>query len=145
MDKKKWPFGFFVYSNVDGEAEAEADAVEVVEEAAPAEAVEVVWAQTPAAVIAEEETEVVEDDLAEDEFVEDAIDELFDAEEADDEFDEETGLPDLEEELEIALEAAHQEEVKKQRLITGISAGVALLGAIGLATGFALHNHFKKK
>ncbi|MBR3785123.1 MAG: hypothetical protein IKJ77_01780 [Firmicutes bacterium] len=146
MDKK-WPFGFFVYNNV-GDKEEPAG----VEEVAKVELVKVVWAETPAAVIAEEEIEeaaeeavpqLEEEYLPEDEpQPEDA--ELPDTDDEDD-FDEDEDLPDLEEELEIALEEAHQKEVKKQRLITGISAGVALLGAVGLATGLAIHNHFKKK
>ena len=108
----------------------------------------VVWAETPAAVIAEAEENLPKAEEvtlgAVDEFMTDNFD--FDLNlDFDEAEDEDEDLPDLEEELEIALEASHQKEVKKQRLITGISAGVALLGAIGLATGFAIHSHFKKK
>lgn len=59
--------------------------------------------------------------------------------------EEDADFPALEEELEIALEAAHKKQQKKNRLITGISAGVALLGVAGLATGLAIHSYFKKK
>ena len=163
MDKK-WPFGFFVYSNV-GEKEAvesaPAEAVEeaveevveeaveeVVAEAVEDEPVKVVWAEPPAAIVVDEDETPEEEILAESEVSEDAepaedadLDFDFDV----DEFDEDADLPDLEEELEIALEEAHEKGLKKQRLVTGISAGVALLGAVGLATGLAIHNHFKKK
>ena len=165
MDKK-WPFGFFVYSSV-GDKE---DAVQP-EETVADEVAEEVVAEAPVeteAVDAEDDDledavleedmpdEVVECDLmpafeeaaeaievevetdAEVEAEEDAEEDVFDE-------DEDADLPDLEEELEIALEKNHQQEVKKQRLITGISAGVALLGAVGLATGLAIHAHFKKK
>lgn len=142
---KKWPFGFFVYSNV-GDKEAVGEA-EVVTEEKPVELVKVVWSEPPAAVVAVEEkvAETVEEILVEETPAEEAVvvetvtgSEDFDVEEDDD-------FPELEQELEIALEAAHQRGVKKQRIVTGISAGVALVGAIGLATGLAIHNHFKKK
>lgn len=132
---KKWPFGFFVYSNV-GDKEAVGE-TEVVTEEKPVELVKVVWSETPASVVVEEEPLPVEETVLE-EIKEDVEDEACEDEEDED-------LPDFEEELEIALEAAHQRGVKKQRIVTGISAGVALVGAIGLATGLAIHNHFKKK
>ena len=132
---KKWPFGFFVYSNV-GDKEAVGE-TEVVTEEKPVELVKVVWSETPSSVVVEEEPLPVEETVLE-EIKEDVEDEACEDEEDED-------LPDFEEELEIALEAAHQRGVKKQRIVTGISAGVALVGAIGLATGLAIHNHFKKK
>ena len=154
--EKKWPFGFFVYNNTNEKkdaVQAESESVEAAAEPTPVEAVKVVWAETPATVVVEEEetSAPVEEVLPEDESKLEDIEEtpgnddmnspaVFEEDE-----DEDAGLPDLEEELEIALEEAHQKEVKKHRLITGISAGVAFLGAVGLATGFAIHNHFKKK
>ncbi|MBR3756086.1 MAG: hypothetical protein IKK48_03155 [Firmicutes bacterium] len=122
MDKK-WPFGFFVYSSLDGKEEGKKEAEVVMEP--EAEPVKVVWAETPAAIVVETET----------------AEEVF----ADDFDEEEETLPDLEEELEIALETAHQEEVKKQRLIKGITAGVAILGAVGLAAGLSIRTYLKKK
>ena len=135
MDKK-WPFGFFVYSSI-GEKDEAAQAEPEKTEEAVTEPVKVVWAETPASVVLEEEPLPAEETVSEEVKVE-AEDEDFEDEEDED-------LPDFEEELEIALEAAHQRGVKKQRIVTGISAGVALLGAVGLATGLAIHNHFKKK
>lgn len=135
MDKK-WPFGFFVYSSIGEKDEASQAEPEKTEEVV-AEPVKVVWAETPASVVVEEEPLPVKETVLE-EIKEDVEDEA--CEDAEDE-----DLPDFEEELEIALEAAHQRGVKKQRIVTGISAGVALLGAVGLATGLAIHNHFKKK
>lgn len=171
MDKK-WPFGFFVYSSVGDKEDAvqpEETVAEEIVEAAAEEAVVEAPVETEAvdaedddlgdAVLEEDmPDEVVECDLmpafeeaaeavevevetetdAEAEAEEDAEEDVFDE-------DEDADLPDLEEELEIALEKNHQQEVKKQHLITGISAGVALLGAVGLATGLAIHAHFKKK
>ena len=136
MDKK-WPFGFFVYNSV-GDKEEPAE-VEVEVEAA--EPVKVVWAETPATVIAEEEPQPEDEGLPEEAIQpEDAEVPDVDA----DDFDEDEDLPELEEELEIALEAAHQQEVKKHRLIKGITADVAILGAVGLATGLSIHAYFKK-
>lgn len=132
---KKWPFGFFVYSNV-GDKEAVTE-TEVATETESVELVKVVWSEPPASVVVEEEPLPVEETVLE-EIKEDVEDEACEDEEDED-------LPEFEEELEIALEAAHQRGVKKQRIVTGISAGVALVGAIGLATGLAIHNHFKKK
>lgn len=147
MDKK-WPFGFFVYSNVNNKEETAQAAPETVEEPAVEEVVKVVWAETPASVMAEdaylpddepqpEDAEPFDDD--DDDFVNDNNVEEYDEDEDDED------LPELEEGLEIALEEAHRKGLKKQRLVTGISAGVALLGAVGLATGLTIHNHFKKK
>lgn len=131
MDKK-WPFGFFVYSNVNDKEETAQAAPETVEEPAVEEVVKVVWAEPPASVIVTDTVLPEEEPQQED------------AESFDDDDDDED-LPELEEGLEIALEEAHRKGLKKQRLVTGISAGVALLGAVGLATGLAIHNHFKKK
>lgn len=155
---KKWPFGFFVYSDVDKEnaAQTEPETAKTVE---PAELVKVVWSEPPAAVIAEEEVieeeVVLEDETAneepvvteEAETVEAVQEEPAFTEEDFDDFagEENTDYADMEEELEVALEEAHQKGLKKQRLFTGISAGVAILGAVGLATGLAIRAHFKKK
>lgn len=135
MDKK-WPFGFFVYSSI-GEKDETSQAEPEKTEAVVVEPVKVVWAETPASVVVEEEQLPVEETVLKEVKKE--------VEEDDFEDEEDEDLPAFEEELEIALEAAHQRGVKKQRIVTGISAGVALLGAVGLATGLAIHNHFKKK
>jgi hypothetical protein len=58
---------------------------------------------------------------------------------------EEENLPDLEEELEIALEKAHAEQKKKDRERTIVIAGLTLLGTIGLATGFGIRSYIKKR
>lgn len=214
MDKK-WPFGFFVYSNIGDEegtepvtdaavaeeapveeAETVEDVVEAAEseavEEAPFEAAETIEeaieevveepAQTEESISSadEEDDEEEEDDnedqedfLEEDEILDSKIvlpvedlptfdfsdvdlaleeDDFASEEESDENEDndafmdeEDADFPALEEELEIALEAAHKKQQKKNRLITGISAGVALLGVAGLATGLAIHSYFKKK
>lgn len=59
--------------------------------------------------------------------------------------DDEEDLPDLEEELEIALAKAHEEEVAKNRERTKVIAGLAILGAAGLATGFGIRSYIKKR
>ena len=118
--KRKWPFGFFVYGN----PEETEDAVQAEPETAE--------------TAAENMTETVEEaaaEVAEEEKEADTFDDIEDEED----------LSDLEEGLEIALEAAHQEEVKKQRLITGITVGIAALSVIGLATGFGIRAYLKKK
>ena len=217
MDKK-WPFGFFVYSNIGDEegtepvtdvavaeeapveeAETVEDVVEAAEseavEEAPVEAAETIEeaieevveepAQTEESISSadEEDDEEEEDDnedqedfLEEDEILDSKVvfpvedlptfdfsdvdlaleEDDFASEEESDERDEnedndafkdeeDADFPALEEELEIALGAAQKKQQKKNRLITGISAGVALLGVAGLATGLAIHSHFKKK
>ncbi len=85
--------------------------------------------------------------LEEDDFASEEESDERDENEDNDAFmdEEDADFPALEEELEIALEAAQKKQQKKNRLITGISAGVALLGVAGLATGLAIHSHFKKK
>lgn len=212
MDKK-WPFGFFVYSNIGDEegtepvtdtavaedapveeTETVEDVVEAAEseavEEAPVEAAETIEeaieevveepAQTEETISSadeeddeENDNEDQEDFLEEDEILDSKIvlpvedlptfdfsdvdlaleeDDFASEEESDENEDndafmdeEDADFPALEEELEIALEAAHKKQQKKNRLITGISAGVALLGVAGLATGLAIHSHFKKK
>ena len=169
MDKK-WPFGFFVYSNIGDQEESVQESVtEPVEMAAPAEEITEAdmdkileskielptEADQPDTIISEpsEQDAPVEESIKDivEEPVEEMIEEVAEeGEESEETFAEEDDaddedLPALEEELEIALEAAHVEQVKKNRLITGITAGVALLGAVGLATGLAIHAHFKKK
>ena len=132
MDRK-WPFGFFIYGNSEKTEDALQAEPETVEAAEAAE--DEVKDTAEAASEMEEVSSKIGAEAAED---------TVDADDFDGEEDEED-LPDLEEELEIALEEAHQEEVKKHRLIKGVTAGVAILGVVGLATGFAIHNHFKKK
>ena len=199
MDKK-WPFGFFVYSNIGDEEgtepvtdtavaeEAPVEAAETIEEAIEEAIEEVVEepAQTEETISSADEEDDEEDDnedqedfLEEDEILDSKIvlpvedlptfdfsdvdlaleEDDFASEEESDERDErdenedndafmdeeDADFPALEEELEIALEAAHKKQQKKNRLITGISAGVALLGVAGLATGLAIHSYFKKK
>ena len=148
--EKNWPFGFFVYSSLDNKEEsAQTDAetpktAEVDEEAM--DPVEVVWAETPSAVVVEEDDSQHREETVSEEFVDEEKNLFAVSNENDlEDDDEEEDLPDLEEELEIALEAAHEKEVKKHRLITGITASVALLGAAGLVTGFAIRSHLKKK
>lgn len=129
---KQWPFGFFVYTNSDPKDDETQTAPEAVESANPVEGED--------AMPVEEQQPSSEEEIPETETLDE---EIFDEEIFDEEGDED--LPDLEEELEIALEAAHQEEVAKQhRIFKGVTAGVAILGAIGLATGFTIHAHFKK-
>ena len=130
---KQWPTGFFVYTDDTKEETPQAEsAVEVVEEVAEAEPVE-----EPKEIAVEE---VQEDTPVPEDFC-DGLD--FDLDEAD---EDDEDLPDLEEELEIALEEAHKSEVAKQhRIAKGVTAGIAILGAVGLATGLSIHAYFKRK
>lgn len=159
---KNWPFGFFVYNNFGDKEEnisVEAAPVEQALEPEAAQTEEVIPEEEnfgeDVNVVSEAEPELQKEDVnhgeeadsTESDDTASADNEAggFDATDTYDNEDDET-LPDLEEELEIALEAAHQEEVKKQhRLIKGITAGVAILGAVGLATGLSIHAYFKKK
>ena len=137
MDKK-WPFGFFVYNDI-GSRETNAEVeVEVLDAEVEVEVLDPEVTEIPqAAEIPLEEVEI-EADLEDDVVAED-VDNYVEEDEDDE------NLPDLEEELEIALEAAHEEGVKKNRIIKGVTAGIALLGAIGLATGFGIRAYLKNK
>ena len=145
MDKK-WPFGFFVYRDLkenEGADQVEPEA-EVFEEDFEAETV------SEPAVTAEDVVSVGTSEIVEEDVVEESADAEQGEQEAEleadaEEYDEEENLPDLEEELEIALEEAHKKEVAKTRLIKGITTGVAIVTAIGFATGFGIRAYLKRK
>ena len=121
---KIWPFAFFPgMKSSDTPKEEDIPEVEAVVE----EAVEEADAEQP----------LPEDDV--DDFGEETA-------EADaDEDDEDDDLPEFEAELEIALEEAHQEAVKKQRTQNKVIAGLAILTAAGLATGFGIRAYLKRR
>ncbi len=142
---KKWPFGFFVYSSLDEKEEAAQAEPEVVEAETEVVVEEAVQEAVPEEEVIEdaEEVEAIEADVEEVLLEED---ELSEEDDEDPEEDDDADLPDLEEELEIALEEAHKEEVAKQRTIfKGVTASLAILGAVGLATGLSIRAYLKKK
>lgn len=141
---KLWPFHFFP-STKDDDTTMDAlnqEASEVVEaEAAPVAGETVLdddadTGEDPEEDDVDDDEVVVEDDVIMEEEI--PNDEIIDE-------DDEENLPDLEEELEIALAKAHEEEVAKARTRTKVVAGLTLLGAIGLATGFGIRSYIKKR
>ena len=100
----------------------------------PAEAAE--EAEDENKPLPEDDVDNFDDDSEEDE-------EDVDADEEDDDAD--GDFPELEAELEIALDEAHKEAVKKQRTQNKVVAGLAILGAVGLATGFGIRAYLKRR